>query len=88
MCIYYSLIKDYQTSVILLVFGVIGITLIPTNIIAPQLALKTAKIHPILTLLSFIAPIFALGIVGVIVGPMLYGFLLAVYRTEVYYNRI
>ena len=51
MAIYYSLIKDYQTSIILLVFGVVGITLIPTNIIAPQLALKTAKIHPILTLL-------------------------------------
>ena len=88
MAIYYSLIKDYQTSIILLVFGVIGITLIPTNIIAPQLALKSAKIHPILTLLAFIAPIFVLGIVGVIVGPMLYGLLLAIYRTEVYYQKI
>jgi predicted PurR-regulated permease PerM len=88
MAIYYSLIQDYQTSIILLVFGVIGITLIPTNIIAPQLALKTAKIHPILTLLSFIAPIFVLGMVGIIVGPMLYGLLLAIYRTEVYYSGI
>jgi len=88
MAIYYSLIKDYQTSIILLVFGVIGITLIPTNIIAPQLALKTARIHPILTLLAFIAPIFVLGMVGIIVGPMLYGLLLAIYRTEVYYQKI
>ena len=88
MAIYYSLIKDYQTSIILLVFGVIGITLIPTNIIAPQLALKSSRIHPILTLLAFIAPIFVLGIVGVIVGPMLYGLLLAIYRTEVYYQKI
>ncbi len=88
MAIYYFLIMDYQTSIILLVFGVVGITLIPTNIIAPQLALKTAKIHPILTLLAFIAPIFVLGIVGVIVGPMLYGLLLAIYRTEVYYSGI
>lgn len=88
MAIYYSLIKDYQTSIILLVFGVVGITLIPTNIIAPQLALKTSKIHPILTLLAFIAPIFVLGIVGIIVGPMLYGLLLAIYRTEMYYSRI
>jgi predicted PurR-regulated permease PerM len=88
MAIYYSLIKDYQTSIILLVFGVIGITLVPTNIIAPQLALKTARIHPILTLLAFIAPIFVLGMVGIIVGPMLYGLLLAIYRTEVYYQKI
>jgi predicted PurR-regulated permease PerM len=88
MAIYYFLINDYQTSIILLVFGVVGITLIPTNIIAPQLALKTAKIHPILTILSFIAPIFVLGMVGIIVGPMLYGLLLAIYRTEMYYSKI
>jgi len=62
--------------------------LVPTNVIAPQLALKTARIHPILTLLAFIAPIFVLGMVGIIVGPMLYGLLLAIYRTEVYYQKI
>jgi predicted PurR-regulated permease PerM len=88
MAIYYFLIKNYQTGVILLVFGAIVITLIPTRIIAPQLALRTAKIHPILTLLAFIAPIFVLGIVGVIVGPMFYGLLLAIYRTEVFYRGI
>jgi predicted PurR-regulated permease PerM len=88
MSIYYFLIKDYQMGVILLVFGAIVITLIPTSIIAPQLALRTAKIHPILTLLAFIAPIFVLGIVGVIVGPMFYGLLLAIYRTEVFYRNI
>jgi predicted PurR-regulated permease PerM len=62
--------------------------LIPSNIIAPQLALRTARIHPILTLMAFIAPIFVLGIAGVIVGPLFYGLLLAIYRTEVYYNGI
>jgi predicted PurR-regulated permease PerM len=88
MAIYYFLIKDYQMGIILLVFGAIVITLIPFNIIAPQLASRTARIHPILTLLAFIAPIFVLGIVGVIVGPMFYGLLLAIYRTEVYYSGI
>jgi predicted PurR-regulated permease PerM len=88
MAIYYILIKDYQIGIILLVFGAIVITLIPTNIIAPQLALRTARIPPILTLLAFIAPIFVLGIVGVIVGPIFYGLLLAIYRTEVYYRGI
>ena len=88
MAIYYFLTKDYQMGIILLVFGVIFITLIPSNVIAPQLALKTSRIHPILTLLAFIAPIFVLGIVGVILGPMFYGLLLAIYRTEKYYRRI
>lgn len=88
MAIYYFLIKDYQMAIVLLVFGALFITLIPSNIIAPQLALRTARIHPILTLLAFIAPIFVLGIAGVIVGPLFYGLLLAIYRTEVYYSRI
>jgi predicted PurR-regulated permease PerM len=88
MAIYYFLSKDYQMGIILLVFGAIVITLIPSNIIAPQLALRTARIHPILTLLAFIAPIFVLGIAGVIVGPLFYGLLLAIYRTEVYYRGI
>ncbi len=86
MAVYYFLIKDFQMGIVILVFGAIVITLVPSNIIGPQLALKTARIHPILTLLAFIAPIFVLGIVGVIVGPMFYGLLLAIYRTETYYR--
>jgi predicted PurR-regulated permease PerM len=88
MAIYYFMVKDFQMGIIILVFGALFITLIPSNIIAPQLALKTARIHPILTLLAFIAPIFVLGIVGVILGPMFYGLLLAIYRTEMYYRKI
>jgi len=88
MAIYYILIKDYQMGIILVVFGAVFITLIPTNIIAPQLALRTSKIHPVLTLLAFIAPIFVLGIVGVILGPMFYGLLLAIYRTEKHYREV
>jgi predicted PurR-regulated permease PerM len=88
MAIYYFLIKDYQMGIILLVFGAVVITLIPTSVIAPQLALRTARIHPVLTLLAFVAPIIVLGIAGVIVGPLFYGLVLAIYRTEVYYRGI
>lgn len=88
MAVYYFLIEDYQKGIILLVFGTIVITLIPNNIIAPQLALRTAKIHPILTLLAFVAPIFVIGIAGVIVGPMFYGLFLAIYRTKILYREI
>jgi predicted PurR-regulated permease PerM len=88
MAVSYFLIKDFQMGIFILAFGAIFITLIPSNIIAPQLALKTSRIHPILTLLAFIAPIFVLGIVGVILGPMFYGLLLAIYRTEKYYSKI
>lgn len=88
MAFYYFLTKNYQMGIILLVFGAVVITLIPANIIAPQLAMRTARIHPVLTLLAFIAPIFVLGIAGVIVGPLFYGLVLAIYRTEVYYRGI
>lgn len=88
MAFYYFLTKNYQMGIILLVFGAVVITLIPANIIAPQLAMRTARIHPVLTLLAFIAPIFVLGIAGVIVGPLFYGLVLAIYRTEVYYREI
>jgi len=34
-------------------------------------------------LLAYTAPVFVVGVVGVIIGPALYGFLLAVYRTVI-----
>ncbi|MDD1739454.1 MAG: AI-2E family transporter, partial [Methanothrix sp.] len=66
---------------ILLVFGVVVLMIVPENIIRPHLAMKTSRIHPTLTLLAYTAPVFVVGVVGVIIGPTLYGFLLAVYRT-------
>ncbi|MDD1740061.1 MAG: AI-2E family transporter [Methanothrix sp.] len=57
--------------------------IVPENIIRPHLAMKTSRIHPTLTLLAYTAPVFVVGVVGVIIGPTLYGFLLAVYRTVI-----
>jgi predicted PurR-regulated permease PerM len=54
---------------------------IPEKVIRPHLAMMSSRIHPILTLLAYTAPIFVSGIFGVIVGPTLYGLLLAVYRS-------
>jgi predicted PurR-regulated permease PerM len=61
---------------------------IPENVIRPHLALRSSRIHPIVTVLAYTAPVFVVGVVGVIIGPTLYGFLLAVYRTAVYYREI
>jgi len=84
MAIYYALAGDYVMSVILLVFGTVVLMVIPENIIRPHLAHRSARIHPIITVLAYTAPIFVVGIMGVIVGPTFYGFLLAVYRTMIY----
>jgi predicted PurR-regulated permease PerM len=61
---------------------------IPENVIRPHLAMRSARIHPIVTVLAYTAPLFMLGIIGVIVGPTLYGFLLAAYRSVVHYKEV
>ena len=62
--------------------------IIPQYLIMPRLAQKRGRIHPLVTVLSFVAPLFILGLPGIIVGPMLFGFLLAAYRTIDYYSTV
>jgi len=83
MALYYLVIQEYALGVAILVFGIIFLNVIPENIIRPRLAMKGASIHPAITLLSFAAPLFVIGAVGIVIGPALYGFLLAVYRTHI-----
>lgn len=82
MALYYLLVQDYFQVVALLVLGTVFLNLFPENIMRPALAKAGAAIHPAVTLLAFAAPIFAIGVMGVIVGPALYGFVLAAYRTR------
>lgn len=84
MSIFYLLIHDYFRGVFILVFGIVVLTIIPENVLRPKLAMQGASIHPVITILAYTAPIFVMGIMGVVVGPALYGFLLATYRTAVY----
>jgi predicted PurR-regulated permease PerM len=88
IALYYLLTQDYVTGLALLAFGIIFLTVIPNNFILPRLASSTASIHPLITLMAFTAPVFVIGIVGVIVGPAVYGFILAAYRTMVYFRKV
>jgi predicted PurR-regulated permease PerM len=88
IALYYLLTQDYATAIALLVFGVIFLTIIPNNIILPRLASARASIHPLITLMAFTAPVFVIGLVGVIVGPAVYGFILAAYRTMIYFRKV
>ena len=87
IALYYLLTQDYTTGLALLVFGVIFLTVIPNNFILPRLASASASIHPLITLMAFTAPVFVIGLVGMIVGPVVYGFILAAYRTMVYFRK-
>jgi predicted PurR-regulated permease PerM len=88
IALYYLLTQDYTTGLTLLVFGVIFLTVIPNNVILPRLASASASIHPLITLMAFTAPVFVIGLVGIIVGPAVYGFILAAYRTMVYFRKV
>jgi predicted PurR-regulated permease PerM len=79
--LYYILTGNYTRGLALLAFGVIFLTVIPNNLILPRLASVRASIHPLITLTAFTAPVFVIGFMGVIVGPAVYGFILAAYRT-------
>jgi len=83
---YYLLVHDYVRGLSVLVFSAIFLMFIPENVIRPRLAMRGAAIHPIITLMAFTAPIFVVGMVGVIIGPALYGFVLAALRTMVYFR--
>ena len=83
MVLYHLVIRDYPKGGILLIFGIIFLNIIPENIIRPRLAMRGAAIHPVITLLAFAAPLFVVGMIGIVVGPALYGFLLAAYRTKI-----
>ena len=88
IALYYLLTQEYTTGLALLTFGVIFLTVIPNNFILPRLASARASIHPLITLMAFTAPIFVIGLLGVIVGPAVYGFILAAYRTMICFRKV
>ena len=87
IALYYLLTQDFARGLALLALGIIFLTIIPNNFILPRLASASASIHPLITLMAFTAPIFVIGLVGVIVGPAVFGFILAAYRTMVYFRK-
>lgn len=88
LALYYLFLGDLVRGLIIMVFGTVVLMVIPENVLRPHLAMKSARIHPIVTLLAYTAPIFVVGLIGVILGPTLYGFLLAAYRATVNYRDI
>jgi predicted PurR-regulated permease PerM len=83
LALLYLLQGNYLLSAVLAICG-ITIFVIPQYFILPHLAQRGGQIHVLITVLAFVGPLFALGLPGVIIGPILYGFLLAVYRTMVH----
>jgi len=86
--IYYYIVNEPVKAVVIVIFGWLFLETIPGNIIRPRLMMQHGNIHPIITLLSFTAPLFVVGAMGIIIGPAAYGFMLAIYRTHIGFEAI
>jgi predicted PurR-regulated permease PerM len=82
LALYYVLIEDFFTAGALIFLGITFLSIIPDFVMRPRLARNRAAIHPAITLIAFAAPVFVLGPIGIIIGPLTYGFLLAAFRTK------
>jgi predicted PurR-regulated permease PerM len=85
---YFAVIQDYVRAFAAIFLGVIFITILPNNFILPKLAQRGASIHPLITLLAFTAPLLVVGMMGMILGPAVYGFVLASFRTWIYFREM
>jgi predicted PurR-regulated permease PerM len=88
IAIYFVIIQDYFRAFATVFFGIIFLTVLPGNFILPKLAERAASIHPLITLLAFTAPLLVVGVMGMILGPAIYGFVLASFRTWSYFREL
>lgn len=87
MALYFIIAHDFAKALEVFVFGEIFLVLISEYILRPRLVSMGASVHPVYTILAFTAPIFIVGASGIIVGPVIFGFALAGYRTILYLRK-
>lgn len=78
---YYVLLQDYNKALQVLIFSV-ALNTLQDYYLRPKLVEKKGAVHPVLTILSFGAPLLVIGVTGLVIGPAVYGFLLALYRIK------
>jgi len=88
IAVYFIIVQDYIRAIATLLYGVIFLTVLPGNFILPKLAQRGASIHPLITILAFLAPVLVVGVSGMILGPAVYGFVLASFRTWIYFREM
>lgn len=78
---YYALLHDYRKALLILIFSTALHTL-QDYYLRPKLAQEKGEVHPVITILAFVSPILVMGLTGLVIGPAVYGFLLALFRTK------
>jgi predicted PurR-regulated permease PerM len=64
-----------------LAFAMVFLLFVPYALVRPQVAAGATPVHPLLAFTAFVAPIMVVGISGVILGPLVFGALYAIYKT-------
>lgn len=81
LTIYYVLLQDYGKALQVLLFGA-ALNTLQDYYLRPKLVQEKGAVHPVITIIAFGAPLFVMGITGLVIGPAVYGFLLALCRTK------
>jgi len=78
---YYALLQDYNKALQILIFS-LALNTVQDYYLRPKLIQEKGSVHPVITIIAFGAPLLVIRITGLVIGPAVYGFLLALYRTK------
>jgi predicted PurR-regulated permease PerM len=85
---YFFELNDFLKGFLILFFGAIFLEYIPEYILRPRLAGGIAPINAMLAFIAYVAPLAVLGPQGIIVGPLVFGFLIASHRTASHFREM
>jgi predicted PurR-regulated permease PerM len=85
---YFFELNEFLKGFLILFFGIIFLEYIPERILRPRLAGRIAPINAMLAFIAYVAPLPVLGLQGIIVGPLVFGFLIAFHRTASHYREM
>ena len=86
LSVFLFLTNDFSKGFLLLLFGIALLEYVPEYILRPRISEGSSPVNIALAFLSYVAPILVLGPMGIIIGPFVYGLLLAAYRTALRFS--
>ncbi len=86
LSVFLFLTNDIPRGFLLLLCGASLLEYVPECILRPRISEGGSPVNIALAFLSYVAPILVLGLMGIIIGPFMYGLSIAAYRTAQHYS--
>ncbi len=80
------LANDFSKGFFVLLFGFALLEYVPEHILRPRISEGSYRVNTAFAFLSYVAPVLVLGPLGIILGPFVYGLLIAAYRTALEFS--